>query len=65
MCIKCKELKPNIEFCEASKLHTFIKKQIMNPILTFLIFKILSQDLGSRDPNVLWTLITGVSQKEG
>ena len=28
----------------------------MNPMLTFLIFKILPQDLGSRDPYVLWTL---------
>ena len=25
-------------------------------MLTFLIFKILPQDLGSRDPNILWTL---------
>ena len=32
------------------------KIKIMNPMLTFLIFKILPQDPGSRDPNVLWTL---------
>ena len=31
----------------------FIKRKSMNPMLTFLI---LPQILGSRDPNVLWTL---------
>ena len=35
----------------------FIQRKMINPTLTFPIFKILPQDLGSRDPNVLWTLI--------
>ena len=59
MFIKCKELKPNIDIREASKVHTFYKEKNYESKANLPHFKILPQDLGSRDPNVLWTLIIG------
>ena len=56
--IKCNELKPDIEFCEASKLYTFYKEKRDEYNANLPHFQILPQDLGSRDPNVLWTLVS-------